>query len=385
MRTGSAAALLAVLLAAGCASTDAPTAGSGNDESAALGPDGEPIPATPTGADATLVEGDSSAATPPDAAPNDAASANDAPTAPTAPPADDAAEPAGSTQTAPWQSGQSATLIVPKGTPVGVPVRDGQPHRYELRAFGTSIEVYMDGQPVPAERIHVSGQSVGVLNASGQVIERLDLPEGWTEDAQRATAPDPSDPFDFRDVKGNKLVPPKVMLGGRLMDPTPALLTHLGDRGVRRDRVCVVTNVIPGLPLAEAGVQNHDIVTAVNEIPDADPESIRSVLRTMKPGEAINLRILRGTETLDFRVVVAPWEATHMVRPLGTGGATPTAAGTTKSARQPTVEELQVDLAAARAEIAALERKLREKDPVRASIRPQPAPAPKVGGTSQGR
>ncbi len=344
-----------------------------------MGPDGEPMPDTPTGADATLIGTGEHGGT------GGAASTGHEPPPPAraaAAPADDAEEPANVPQTAPWKSGESATRVHSQEVPVGTPVRDGLPHRYELRAFGTEIEVYMDGQPVPAERVRVSGQAVGVLNADGKVIERLDLPEGWTEDAQRATTPDPSDPFDYRDVKGNKLVPPKVMLGGRLVDPSPALLTHLADRGVRRDRVSVVTNVIPGLPLATAGVQNHDIVTAVNEIPDADPESIRSILRTMKPGETISLRVLRGVETLDFRVVVAAWDPAHMVRRLGTGGATPgaaDAAGAPRAKHPPTVEELQVDLAAARAEIAALEKKLREKDPVRASIRPQPSPAPKAG------
>jgi len=256
--------------------------------------------------------------------------------------------------------------------------RDGQAHRYELRAYGTDIEVFMDGEAVPAERVKVSGQVVTVLNADGKAVERLHLPQHWTEDAQRAATPSATDPFDFRDVAGNKLVPPKVMLGGRLVEPDPSVVKHLADRGVRRDRVSVVTNVIPGLPLAQAGVENHDIVLAVNEVPDADPESIRAVIRTMKPGETIDLRVLRGVEVLDFRVVAAAWEAKHMVRPMGAGGAGAGGAGASGAgaAKQPTVEELQLDLAAARAEIAALEQKLRQKDPVRDAVRPKAQPAP---------
>ena len=45
----------------------------------------------------------------------------------------------------------------------------------------------------------------------------------------------------------------------------------------------------------------------------------------LKPGEPINLRVLRGTETLDFRVVAAAWDPKHLVRPVGAGGSAPTA------------------------------------------------------------
>jgi hypothetical protein len=309
------------------------------------GPDGNPMPETITGADPGL-EG------------NDPA----------------------------WKSGMSATELAKpvepavhaEQGPVAIPTRDGQAHRYELRAFDTEIEVYMDGQQVPADRIRMHANQVGVMDANGKVIERLDLPANWTSDAQKTTTPSPGDPFDFRDVAGNKLVPPKVMLGGRLVEPTTAVLKHLGDRGVNRDRASMVTNVLPDLPLAQAGVENDDIILAVNEVPDADPSTIRAVLRTMKPGEAVTFRVLRGTQVMDVRVVAAAWDPQHMVRPLGTGGAGVASHGATASGATPSVAELEESLAQAKMRIAALERQLNERDPARKAIRPQPVPAPTV-------
>jgi len=137
-------------------------------------------------------------------------------------------------------------------------------------------------------------------------------------------------------------------------------------------------------------VQNHDLVTAVNEVPDADPETIRAIIRTMKPGESVSLRVLRGTETLDFRVTAAAWDPKHMVRRLGAGGgqgvpAAGAAGGAASgapsaAAKAQTKEQLRTDLAAARAEIAALEKQMRQKDPVRDAIRPKAQTAPKTGG-----
>ncbi len=358
MKIRSACAALTMLLAAGCATTEntgipEPTPAPSGEEVAAVapdepmetGPDGNPMPETVTGADPGL-EG------------NDPA----------------------------WKSGMSATALtqpVPPAAhadsgPVATPTRDGQAHRYELRAYGTDVEVYMDGQPVPADRVRMHANQVGVLDANGTVIERLDLPANWTEDAQKATTPSAGDPFDFRDVAGNKLVPPKVMLGGRLVEPTTAVLKHLGDRGVNRDRASMVTNVIPELPLALAGIENDDIILAVNEVPDADPATIRAVLRTMKPGDAVTFRVLRGKQVMDVRVIASAWEAQHMVRPLGTGGAGVSTHGAAAPSATPSVAELEESLAQAKMRIAALERQLNERDPARKAIRPQPVPAPTV-------
>lgn len=319
----------------------AATAGEAQTPQPKLGPDGEPMPDTITGADPKLEGNDPE-----------------------------------------WKSGQAAAS--PSRTdardsdaqadgPLANPTRDGKAHRYELRAYDTNIEVFMDGMPVPAERVRVRGTQVGVVDENGTLIERLDLPEHWTEDAQHAATPSATDPYDFRDVKGNKLTPPKVMLGGRLVEPSTAVLKHLSDRGVRRDRVSMITNVIPELPLALAGLENDDIVLAANEVPDADPGTIRALLRTMKPGDSISLRILRGNTVMDARVTLAPWEAKHMVRPLGTGGHQPRATqpGT------PDVAALEEELARAKVQIATLERQLNDRDPARRAIRPQPIPQPK--------
>ncbi|MFM9145360.1 MAG: hypothetical protein ACKORL_08390, partial [Phycisphaerales bacterium] len=62
-----------------------------------------------------------------------------------------------------------------------LPARDGQAHRYELRAFGDgharAVHPHLD---VPDERIYRRDSIVAVLGPDGGIIERLDLPSNWT-------------------------------------------------------------------------------------------------------------------------------------------------------------------------------------------------------------
>jgi hypothetical protein len=179
----------------------------------------------------------------------------------------------------------------------------------------------MDGVRVPADRIVIREGRVGVLDAKGAVIERMDLPSNWMKPESK---PDASvltgNPYDFRTVAGEQLTPPKVMLGARLVDVPEHLLAHLEQGDAQRERVALVTEVIKGLPLDKAGIKDHDVIVAVNDIPDADPDAIRAVVRTLQPGDPINLRVLRNGKTFDARVEVAAWDPKHMVRPVGTNG-----------------------------------------------------------------
>lgn len=274
-----------------------------------------------------------------------------------------------------------------------VPHRDGRAHRWELRAWDRDrIEVYMDGERVPDERIIRAGHLVAVVDASGRVIERLDLPAQWTPEHGA-----PGMPGTFRTLDGRELVPPAAMLGGRLEPVPPSVLAHLHAEHTAADgsQCALVAMVIPDLPLARAGVEAHDVIIAVNGSANASPEAIRAVIRATAPGQAIRFTVVRAGHRRDVTVSLAAWEAKHMVRPIVSATPPAPARASANPAWQPPAPppapaapppppapptpseaELLRQLQAARVRIAQLERELRMEEQIRRAIRPQPDAQP---------
>jgi len=103
------------------------------------------------------------------------------------------------------------------------------------------------------------------------------------------------------------------MVGGKLEPLHPALAKHLG---LDPATTSVLAEVIPGLPVDKAGLEAHDILIAVEGLPDAHADTIRAHLRKAKPGESIKVTYRRANDTRTATVVLEPWHPDHMVRPL---------------------------------------------------------------------
>jgi PDZ domain len=287
------------------------------------------------------------------------------------------------------EAGAAAAAPAPQ---LGEPTRDGKAHRWELRAFADShVEVWMDGVRVPDERIVRDAHRVAVTDASGTVIERLDMPKAWTP--AHGT---PDAPGTYRRTDGVVLVPPASMLGGRLEPVPPAVLAHLRAEHTAADgsRCAYVARVIPGLPLDAAGVHSHDVVVSVNGSDDASPDSVRAAVRAAKPGDTVRLVVLRAGQRIDAAVTLAAWDPKHMVRMAGqvdppepaSASSAPVAAQAAPApapAPEPAAPNPAADdLAAARRRIAELEAQVRKEDAVHRAIRPAPMPQPSAGGAA---
>jgi sulfur carrier protein ThiS len=308
-----------------------------------------------------------------------------------------------------------ATSAVKLTTDTAIPTRDGKAHRWELRAFKDNrIEVFMDGQPVPADHVVRKGNHVAVVDESGKVIERLDMPPTWTpQHGDPAAAP-----AGYRLADGTQLTPPKAMLGGRLEAVPAGTLAHMHAEHTEAtgSKCTYVANVIPDLPLAKAGIMAHDVIVMVNGSNDASPEAIRAIVRAAAPGDTITITVVRAGQLRDAFVTLAAWEPKHMVRAVGevnqvapamasgeparapaplpvaavqpapAPAPTPAPAPEPKPTPAPVAQQApaaapsdpatQDELTKARARIAELERRVQADEAVRKAIRPQPAPQP---------
>ncbi|MBM4112485.1 MAG: PDZ domain-containing protein [Phycisphaerae bacterium] len=185
-----------------------------------------------------------------------------------------------------------------------------------------------------------SGSGAPAANATPPVPRATPLPDG-----------------SYRDLLGNKLVPPAVMIGGRLEPVHGAVSKHLG---IDPSKASMIVEVIPGLPAAKAGLEAHDILIAVEGLPDANEKTIRQHLRTLKAGDRIGVTYRRGNDTRKTVVVVEPWHPDHMVRPLRPEHFSPLPSlAPPPPASQAQLQALEQRVAALEKEVAELRRSAR--------------------------
>jgi hypothetical protein len=79
---------------------------------------------------------------------------------------------------------------------------------------------------------------------------------------------------------------------GSVPDFTPV------DRGVK------LSGVTAGSPADKAGIRTGDVVLAIGTHDVADLQGMTDALRVHKPGQEVDVRVLRGTETLTLRVTL---------------------------------------------------------------------------------
>jgi S1-C subfamily serine protease len=87
----------------------------------------------------------------------------------------------------------------------------------------------------------------------------------------------------------------------------PATLTPEIARllGINRTSGVVVMQVETPSPAAEAGIQPGDIITSVNGRETATAEELIAAIRSTKPGDRVQLTVLRGANTQQITVTVA--------------------------------------------------------------------------------
>lgn len=103
------------------------------------------------------------------------------------------------------------------------------------------------------------------------------------------------------------------MAGAKIETIPPAVAKHLG---LDPQRVSILAEVMPGLPAANAGLEPHDIIIAVEGLSDAGEATLRDAIRSKKPGDSFKVTAQRGSQTFQTTVTLVPWHPDHMVRPL---------------------------------------------------------------------
>ncbi len=159
--------------------------------------------------------------------------------------------------------------------------------RIDVEFVGEEIRVSIDGQRVAKEHLRRTDGAIEIISSAGVVLQTIAIPQ----------------PKDH----------PPVMIGVRFETPGKALAKHLeGDAS----KYSIVVAVLVDSPGYLAGIEDFDLVTAIDGKSPASPADIRQRLTAMTAGESITLTIRRGTITKDFTLATQPWKHVPLPAPL---------------------------------------------------------------------
>ena len=151
--------------------------------------------------------------------------------------------------------------------------------RFDVEFVGEDIFVSLNGKRVAKEHLRRTNDAIEVISSNGQVLQTILIPQ----------------PKEH----------PPVMIGVRFETTGKALTKHLGSDV---SDCALVVAVMENGPGYMAGIEDFDLVTAIDGKTPATPEAIRDRLKLMAPGDSIVLTIRRGKIIKDYSLVSKAWK-----------------------------------------------------------------------------
>ncbi len=244
---------------------------------------------------------------------------------------------AGLATTASAQSATSRSMTQENNRTTVTEMADGNEYKLELN--DGALRVWFNGQEVPASQYRRMGSRVELLDDFGRVQRVFSI--------QAPPAP-PAPPAAVTALRGtaDAGARPPVMLGVTLSSPSEALRNQLGLSG---EGGILINSTIQDLPADRAGLKPFDIIVELHDRRGeaATQDALRDLLRDRRPGDTLNMTVLRAGEKRDIALKLDAYDPERL-RNLGSI-AFPGAPGTPEAPQapdQPGAVTLERDLSA---------------------------------------
>lgn len=178
---------------------------------------------------------------------------------------------------------------------------------YTVKIENGAISASHNGKELPANRIRKNDGKVELLDENGKVVSTFHVGKGDIN--AEMTIKDDAGQREGQKPAGGVFVAgdqPKVMIGINMGDVSDSLREHLkieGEGGIQLERV------IEGLPGANAGLQEKDIIIELEGIKPITQEKFREVLKKKNPGDKVQVKVLRKGDTKECTIKLEAWDA----------------------------------------------------------------------------
>ncbi len=183
-------------------------------------------------------------------------------------------------------------------------------HVFEIRTDNGKVTVRVDGKEVPADRLKFEGGRIIVLDEDGKEIKGIGL---------FAATPGGMSLIGKAQAEADAVVyeHPPVMLGIHMDDPGEALQRHLH---LQPGETSIVSAIFEGLPADQAGIEQFDIIVAVDGNRPAGNKEIREALSEKAGGDTIVFTVIHEGKTVDRTVTLEAWDSERMKSATVIGG-----------------------------------------------------------------
>ncbi|MFO0826963.1 MAG: PDZ domain-containing protein [Phycisphaerales bacterium] len=205
----------------------------------------------------------------------------------------------------------------------------------ENRNETNDTKVTVDGKEIPQDRIRRQGNVLQVLDEHGNPMRTVELPQmsqqafagggggrggiaralaqarGHAGSALGATANSGASGGSGTSAgaQAGASNQPKVMLGVIMEQPDKALAQQLR---LNAQDVTLIGTVNPDTPAAKAGLQESDIIVAIDGQTPSTQQKIRQVLQSKEPGQNVTLSVISGGQKKDVTVTLEAFDPSRL-------------------------------------------------------------------------
>ncbi len=167
------------------------------------------------------------------------------------------------------------------------------------------LRVQLNGQPVPPDRVAWQADNfLMIFDESRQRQFQVKLGEGSKIEAVR--------PGTWLEYVGSNA--PRVAIGVYTSPLSPPLAAQLD---LDPDGALLITSVVEDMPAFRSGVQQFDVITAVDHVSPVTDVTLRRIVSAKQEGEPVQLRLIRRAQPLELSVTVEavkPLESAEVIR-----------------------------------------------------------------------
>ncbi len=198
---------------------------------------------------------------------------------------------------------------------ISIMVADDADHVVEVRIENGETTVIVDGEELTHDRFRTENGNVIVLDEDGNEIKALKLFMNAGDHDFVFGLPGGKEGFQWQFKRPHA----NVMLGVHLADPGAALRKHLR---LEPGEGSMIRGLYQGLPAERAGLQQYDVIIAIDGNPVDNSGTILETLAEAEAGDEVTLSVVQNGRHKEFTVTLDAFDAQKMAPTnlIGGGG-----------------------------------------------------------------